>query len=288
MTQDEALARPKVIVPPDGILTVGSPAADTTYDLRVRNYSGDINDRASDYPISLGKSRAASGLVTVGGKVTQNIPANMNWDDYYHSSLDGNGSCAYVFVADWTATYNLECRDVWDGYRPRVQDGTENSNRATWLLADAYMRRVHDDVVENDDLMSGTVRNSLVDGTFVGFSENGSTNSGSTLTLRGVIMRLGIYSYGGELGTGKVFKWSDAGGKVDAANCIFLLDANTNQSRSSQVFPAGTYSNVTVILGPGFVGDYPVALPPGVTVTRDVSIFADARDAWLTAHGYPV
>jgi hypothetical protein len=50
------------------------------------------------------------------------------------------------------------------------------------------------------------------------------------------------------------------------------------------VWPDGTYSNVTVVLGPGFVGNYPVPLPAGVTVTRDTSIYDTARANWLAAH----
>ena len=76
---------------------------------------------------------------------------------------------------------------------------------------------------------------------------------------------------------------------------IFYLEEVPEGSTGNLPFPEGVYQNVTVVLGPGFDGDgdgdltdldYPVALPSGVTQSRDVSIFTTAREAWLAAHGY--
>jgi hypothetical protein len=46
----------------------------------------------------------------------------------------------------------------------------------------------------------------------------------------------------------------------------------------------GTYSNVTVVLGPDFTIDYPGTLPVGVSLSRDWSICERARADWFTSH----
>jgi hypothetical protein len=45
-----------------------------------------------------------------------------------------------------------------------------------------------------------------------------------------------------------------AAGKVDVSDSVFLLD---EQLISSDPFPPGAYSNVTLVLGPDFEGRYP-------------------------------
>jgi len=267
-------------------LIVPQTAADTTFDLRSWAFQG-----PSGYPFTLGEdSSPLSGAVTVGGSLSSDLP-DESWDYLYHENRQA-GDGIRVVASDWTATFDLSLTNVWDGYNPRVEDGTEQDNTGKFLLSGCYFDWVHDDAVENDDLMSGTVRDCLFNDVFVGFSEepssgNDYTNHGSVLTLRDVIARFSPNVYGGVLGTGKVFKWSDASGSVDARNCIFLFDDNTNQSESSQEFPPGTYEDITIVLGPDFEGSWPVPLPAGVTVTRDMTVFTDARDAWLARMGYP-
>ena len=79
--------------------------------------------------------------------------------------------------------------------------------------------------VENDSLMSGTVRDCLFDDIFVGFSEAPSdgydyTNHGSVLKVRDVVARFSPSIYDGRTGTGMLFKWDDAAGSVDAVHRI--------------------------------------------------------------------
>jgi hypothetical protein len=72
-----------------------------------------------------------------------------------------------------------------------------------------------------------------------------------------------------------------AAGKVDVSDSVFLLD---EQLISSDPFPPGAYSNVTLVLGPDFEGRYPGDLPIGVDVTRRMRVWRNARHAWLKAH----
>jgi hypothetical protein len=64
-------------------------------------------------------------------------------------------------------------------------------------------------------------------------------------------------------------------------NSIFLLD---EQPIYHEPFPKGSYSNVTLVLGPGFKGRYPTPLPRGVHTTRDMTVWRKARRAWLRSH----
>jgi hypothetical protein len=66
---------------------------------------------------------------------------------------------------------------------------------------------------------------------------------------------------------------------------IVFLEELPHSSVDANAFPAGRYSDVTVVLGPAFEGDYPVELPPGVRVTRDVEVWTTAREDWLRRHG---
>ncbi|MET0913804.1 MAG: hypothetical protein ABWZ68_10950, partial [Acidimicrobiales bacterium] len=94
----------------------------------------------------------------------------------------------------------------------------------------------------------------------------------------------------------KIFKWAEeVAGSVVARDSIFSLEEVPEGTSSNLPFPQGTYENVTLVLGRGFDGDrdgdisdldYPVALPAGVTQSRDISVFTTARNTWLTAHGY--
>jgi hypothetical protein len=65
------------------------------------------------------------------------------------------------------------------------------------------------------------------------------------------------------------------------SDSIILLD---EQPISHEPFPKGSYSNVTLVLGPNFKATYPTALPKGVRTTRHMSVWRKARRAWLNSH----
>jgi hypothetical protein len=94
------------------------------------------------------------------------------------------------------------------------------------------------------------------------------------------------------LGAHGIWKWSTAAaGKVTVRNTIFRLDVASYSSCQSQKWPAGTYENVTLVwTGAGSyasAGDCTNVLPPGVTLTTDVSVWDDAKAAWLAGGSAP-
>jgi hypothetical protein len=62
------------------------------------------------------------------------------------------------------ASHGLRVIDIEDGFRPRVKDGSQQNASVEFLLSGAYMDWIRDDAVEDDDLMSGTIEDSLIDG----------------------------------------------------------------------------------------------------------------------------
>jgi hypothetical protein len=89
------------------------------------------------------------------------------------------------------------------------------------------------------------------------------------------------------LGSYGIWKWSTAAaGTVVVRDTIFRLDMPSYSSCSSQKWPAGSYQNVTLVwTNPqpyATAGDCSNTLPPGVTLTTDVSVWDNAKAAWLT------
>lgn len=301
-TREEALARPDIVTAP-GLWTTSytqrRPPAETTYDLR--SFISTAYPASTLYAASFGSSNAAVDLATVGGTVLGQVDRSLATEDVYANYA---GDAVRVAAADRTATYDLRVDNVVDGYNPRVAEGTEQDNTARFLLDGAYMTYIRDNAVEDDNLMSGTIRDSLFDGVFNLLSAKPSSsgtysNTGMVVTLEEVIARLqALPDASAADGTAhnKVFKWAeDVAGSVVVRDSIFYLEEVPEGSSSNMPFPQGDYQNVTVVLGPGFDGDrdgditdldYPAALPVGVTQSRDVSIFTTARDTWLEAHGY--
>jgi len=301
-TRAEALARPSVVTV-SGIWTtsydVPRPPSETTYDFR--SFDSTAYPTSTLYAVHLGGSNAAYDLVTVGGVVLGQVDRSLTREDVYASYA---GDAMRIAAADRTATFDLRVDNVVDGYNPRVADGTEQDNTVRFLLEGAYMTYIRDNAVEDDALMTGTIRDCLFDGVFTFLSAKPSstgtyTNTGMVVTIEGVIARLQAMpssTAADGFAHNKVFKWAyDKAGTVVVRDSIFYLEEVPEGTTGNLPFPQGVYENVTVVLGPGFDGDadgdvtdldYPVSLPVGVTQSRDISLFTAARDAWLAAHGY--
>ena len=94
------------------------------------------------------------------------------------------------------------------------------------------------------------------------------------------------------LGSYGIWKWSTAAAAtVVVRDTVFRLDMPSYSSCSSQKWPAGTYQNVTLV----WTGSQPYAsaggcanvLPPGVTLTTDVSVWDNAKAAWTAGTATP-
>jgi hypothetical protein len=294
-TRDEALARPSLIVKTGTQSTqyrVDFPPPETTFDLRT--FTSTAYGAATGYPVLLGHSSSgvASKPVTVGGKVYGQQSRSLTWEQLQANSTY-NGTALEVDAGDWMVVYDLRCDNTFDGFRPRLFNHQAQDNTVQFLVEGAYMTYVRDDAIEDDDLMTCWIRDCLFDGVFSGFSAKpGSsytyTNTSMVMHVEDVVLRMQAMPRGSAadgFAHSKIWKWDYVkAGTVDAKRCTFMLDENPEGSTGTMVWPNGVYENITLILGPGFVGDYPVPLPAGVTVTRDTSIYDAARASWLVAH----
>lgn len=215
-----------------------------------------------------------------GGDIRGTFPISTTWNVYHGAA--GIGVGGQRVTVDHPRVFN-----TGDGIRIR-------DNADGWLVKDAYLAYVHDDCVENDRLVNGTITNSLLDGCYVGVStrrSSGETTDGhlNTVTISNSLIRLQamptVYS-GSAAGHGGFFKWDDTFGsspKLDISNTIFRADQETNHG--SLNLPAGypvTCANNTMVwLGPGA---FPGSLPSCFTVTTNRSVWDAAVRDWDTAH----
>jgi hypothetical protein len=234
----------------------------------------------------IGKDDPKVGTVVVGGAVVGQLPRTATWQDIKTCCdvdalrLEGRG---------WFASYGLYASNIEDGFAPRVPE-TGGDDR--FLLQGCYMSYIRDDAVENDDVMSGTIRDCLFDGVSRFLSERPSegtstSNTGSVVTIDHVLVHMqpmpNDRSADGA-GDGSIFKWSSAAGRVVMTNSIIYVEEPSQSELGADAFPAGEYRNVTLVLGAGYPGPYRAPLPPGVTVTHDVSVWTQARTRWLRDH----
>jgi len=290
ITRKEALARPNLVAESGEHTEPWRVCADDdrTYDLRGFTSSGNFPDRSN---ISIGNDCAAPRTVTVGGSVTGTISHSLTWDEV-KSSYDTDG--LRFEGKRWLASFGLSAVNVEDGFAPRVTDGKEQDNTVRFLLRGAYMDWIRDDAVEDDDLMSGVIRDTLIDGTNRFLSARPSeastySNHSMVVRIKGVLIHMKAMPNERDkedgVGFGAIFKWSDAAGSVEMSDSIILLD---ERPISDEPFPPGSYSDVTLVLGPDFEGRYPGPLPAGVEVTRKMRVWRRARNAWLEAHAATV
>jgi hypothetical protein len=256
---------------------------DRTFDLRRFESVGSFG---TDNNLDIGNDCAAKHTVVVGGTITGTISHSLTWDEV----KDGYDADGLRFEGDdWLAVFGLSVVNLEDGFAPRVTEGTQDGNDVRFLLAGSYMDWIRDDAIEDDELMSGVIRDILVDRTHYFLSArpssgSGYTNPGMVVEIADVLVRFRpMPNPDADDGRGfaGIFKWDESAGEVLVSDSIFYLD---EQPTSDGAFPPGSYSKVTIVLGPDFEGRYPSALPDGVDVTRDVGVWRRARRDWLEAH----
>ena len=240
-------------------------------------------------PISIGNDDPATGTVVVGGAVIGGLEMDATWQEV-KTCCDADG--LRLEADGWMASFGLYVENVEDGFAPRVRDGSETGSDVGFLLDGCYMTRIRDDAVEDDDLLSGTIHDCLFDGVnrFVSARPTegtGITNPDSVVTIDHVLIHmLPMPNEGSDdgVGAGSIFKWSSAAGVVEMRHSIVYVEERSHSVLDAERFPPGTYEGVTLVLGPRYEGPYPVPLPAGVTVTRDVTVWDEARSAWLRRH----
>jgi hypothetical protein len=276
-----------------------SPNANNlTLDLRQATFLANESRTGDEFQPLHVFNRNRTGLYTVGGRVIGQQSRDLTWSAV-KSQWDGNGLLLHgpgVSTAEGMYIDNLH-----DGISP-IEGVTK------WVVKDVYAKYIRDDFVENDQLQPGLITNTLVDGTFTflsnrpGASGGGITCNGQSsdpnlvVEVRNTLIWMQRQPYDGTgkdqskdpikdgRGGGIIFKWSNCGGRVEMSDSIILIESiPASSGKKGLIFPPGSYSNVTIVWRGA--GNYPVALPAGVKVTKDLAVWTNARKAWLAAHG---
>ena len=179
---------------------------------------------------------------------------------------------------------------------PKAHD---DPHLATFVVSGVYATYIRDDFVEDDAGLGGLIEDTLVDGAHTFLSARPSSGvtvkfPPAVVTIRNTLAYMQCMpdnrtGFGCAKSTDSVhwlWKWSPNASdvKLDVSDSIFMVEATGGSGAKGMTWPAGTYRNVTLVwIGQG---NYPgPAVPPGVTVTRDTSIWDQARADWLKRHG---
>jgi hypothetical protein len=279
-TRQEALARPSVVVASGQTASqykVGAPPIDTTYDLR--DLTSTAYPFGTTYPLSFGKVTPGTRTVIEGGTVLGQAPTSWTWQQM-KSTYDG--AALLLFGQDHEVSYDLRADDVFDFIRPRPPSG--DLNGARFLIDGCYATTVRDDAIENDNEMTGTIRNCVFDGINSGVSIGQNVKNPSAVTTIDdstfIFRAMPNTNAPDGIGHAVLFKQMGGGQVVMHDDLVCYSETPIGSHRLLNWMP-GTYSNVTIVLGPGFDGDgdgdltdldYPGTLPSGVTQTRDWSL----------------
>jgi hypothetical protein len=207
-------------------------------------------------------------------------------DETWEAVKDVGGSAVRIRNPGGAYVAGFQADNHHDAFQFRSTSPTDPAVGDGWVFEHSYVTYNRDDVIENDDLLSGTVRDVLWDGTHVGFSaaRDGSQPDQSTerIVFEDVLIRLQEMPsarYG--MDHGHLLKWSSYAPRPVIRNSVFFIEDN-----HAGEWPPGTVlENVTLVWDPSS-GSAPSLEPmPGLTITTDMSVWENAKQRWLERHG---
>ena len=265
------------VAPPDG----------HTFDLRATTFAGNQDSTSPDYnptPVNLGTDTLPDAMCILGGHITGTHDRDLDW--MYLKKNPGNGDRPAMRVGGNVTIDGLRVDNMMNGIRP-FSDGM--------TLRNAYFDHIRDDCVANDSLHAMRIEDSLFDGCYTAFSARPEKSSPlwdagpdpSVTEIDRVLVRLKPMAGGHNLNPDvssydHLFKWSNVAGPAVVRDSIIMVEQNGVNNHIG--WPSNvTAHNVTIVWAG--TGDYPGDVPPGATLTRDTTIWHDARTDWLTRHG---
>ena len=233
--------------------------------------------QVNNWPVSF---TGGSGACWLGGQLFGTYPQSTRWDQFHHTG-------GLNFQNDRMTIVGLRVHNYGDGIRVRA-------GARDFRISGVHLSFIHDDCIENDQLYTGTVEDSFLDGCYVAFSARPSSGDhvdghANTYTIRNNVVRLQAMPtvYKGKApGHGGFFKWDDHGRvspKLAVRDNVFRVDSKPNHQTLG--LPPGydvkCSNNVVVWLGKG---RYPDRLPKCFKVTRDRRVWDRAVARWRAAH----
>lgn len=228
-------------------------------------------------------------LLAFGGTINGTVSQTGDWENIYVNSAAVRINSAHSFtIDDWTIT------QPWDGIRV---GGT-----GTFLIEDSYVGNSRDDAVEDDDVIGGTIRDSLFDHVFSGVSLGDGEFDGSdnTVTMDGMLLGMGEYLRKGEMTHGSPFKLDNGTGANDITPSLHFIDCvvaitdvhHNGQARLQHAWDKTVESHDNYYLNLSdtpLPADYPMP-PAGWTVLQGQAArdyWANAKAVWHAAHDGP-
>lgn len=231
---------------------------------------------------------AGEDLVLNGGTILGEVSQTMDWHDIYAL---GNAAGIRVRHAPAVTISGWRVTNAWDAVR--VEDGTNG-----WRIQGVHISGNRDDAVENDKLLSGTLADSLIDGTYSGISMDARANrdgSHNAVNLERVLMRLQPYLVDGKTTHGGPIKGEDDVSKYNPKlrfiDCVIAIeDVNHNMRTRTRI----AWKNTIAARGSYYLNlsdtplpvDYPLP-PAGFTVLQGQAARAHweaSKSAWLKRH----
>lgn len=292
---EQPMANYDFFYPPDG----------ARYDVRSAAFiQQTMEDPIINYPVDV---RSNDSLCWAGGSIRSNNPEDQTWAENYeynHAALISE--TAHITV-DGVRIHNAH-----DGIRLRSNLSQTFDIRNVWITWN------RDDCIENDLFASGQIEDSLFECyVFLSSRNKSDIPNANTVTVRNNVIHLRKMPGPAEwndptlYGHGALFKWDTQGPALNLHNNVFMIDqmpttqgsleGHADNAFGTLGFLYTTYNaklnecsgNVIVWLGDGdgdgdftdddFPGDIPND-PSCVTVTRDRSVFDEARAAWIAGH----
>lgn len=256
----------------------------------------------AQYPVDIrvrdGRPVSETDVCWVGGTIRSTNPLDITWQDSKNGKGDGVGSHNNSLIVDGARIHNAhDGIALWtrDGGRPEVY----------WQVRNTWVTYNRDDCIEDDFYFGGLVDDSLFDGCFVFLStRGGTTDYGQTVTVRDSLVRMqqmpGPYGYDDPsvMGHGEIFKTSQYAPDVVLENNIFLVEGLAKTTAPPEYWREQNFNllgfnrknivscsnNIIIWLGEG---EYPGDIPYNdacVTVTKDRTVWDNARAKWLAEH----
>jgi hypothetical protein len=166
------------------------------------------------YPFTI---ENAPGAIVLGALFVGQVPQATDWEATYCNS-------AALLVRDATGVTidGVRITSAWDAIRPAA--GASNTTVERSWLSD-----VRDDAIENDHLLELKVKDSLIDGAFVGVSVKPPrastipTQSAGAVQISGLLLRLREYPYKGEHRFAAFIKSKEDGPPIRVDNSIVAI-----------------------------------------------------------------
>lgn len=230
------------------------------------------------YPVILKDGTYEPGTMCfLGGSIVSD-DTSTSWDTTWHKTVSLYTDHPYTTIRGTRIHRGGDCigiKDPGDASLTRIQG--------------VALTECGDDAIENDLMKNVEVVDSVVEGYVLFAGRGGSAGAedgrNNTYTIDKVIGHLrpqvDVYK-GTSPGNGPLFKRPNADGSQGyepnhtITNSIFRVDQVPNHGDLS--IPPGPHSGNTIVWTGS--GAYPGEVPAGFTVTTDLSVWQNARDAW--------